>query len=235
MKHKSGPLPEVFRFIMLVPALLAVTVLLLPAVAVAGPKNANSGQVQGNRIPPKEMSGMRAWTPQTQKFYCGEKIVAPGDSRSDVLAVCGEPAWREMRDDGVTVTYLPDGTPVNFTTTEEWVYNFGSRRFLYVLRFQGDRLAVIETGGYGYDDRDFGRNCGDGRNIFTGDSKLEVVVKCGPPAAGEGSAGNGTASKGGWVPESDEWVYNFGPDRFIYKVKFRHGKVYDISTGGYGH
>jgi hypothetical protein len=199
--------------------------------AAGGTKGGTVGPSRTDRIlVPKRMDFGKGNTPETLKFYCGEKIVAPGDGRADVLAKCGEPAWRELREDGVTEAYLPDKTPVNFVTTEEWVYNFGSHQFLRFLRFQGDRLAVIETGAYGYDDRDFGRNCGDGRNISLGDSKLEVLVKCGEPMDGKGGTGKGGAAKRG-----DEWTYNFGPDRFLYILRFRHGRVYDIRTGEYGH
>lgn len=178
--------------------------------------------------------GPRVAPPASLKFYCGDRIVAPGDTMASVLAGCGEPAFREMREDVITEAYRADRTPVNFVTTEEWAYNFGPHQFLRFLRFQGDRLAVIETGGYGYDEQDFGRNCDDGRSISPGDRKLEVLAKCGEPAA---SADNSGRDAEGWAVSvrSDEWTYNFGPDRFLYIVRFRHGKVYDIRTGGYGY
>lgn len=160
--------------------------------------------------------------PETSKFYCSDRIVAPGDTRESVRTRCGEPAWKEIREDAVTEKYLPDGTPVNLTTTEEWVYNFGSASLILYLRFQGDRLAVIETGGYGYDDPRFGQDCGDGRNISLGDGRFDVLVKCGEPTE-IGRFGD------------DEWIYDFGPDRFRYIVKFRKGRVSDIRTGDYGH
>jgi len=152
---------------------------------------------------------------------------------ASVIAKCGEPTFREMREDVSTEAYRADRTPVNFVTTEEWAYNFGPHQLLRFLRFQGDRLAVIETGDYGYDEQDIGRNCGDGRNISPGDRKLEVFVKCGAPM--EGGTVNDAAGGGVAPPESDEWTYNFGPDRFLYIVRFRHGKVYDVRTGGYGY
>jgi hypothetical protein len=36
-------------------------------------------------------------------------------------------------------------------TITEWVYNFGSNRFVKTLLFENDRLKEIKTGGYGYD------------------------------------------------------------------------------------
>jgi len=216
-------------------AMACTTLIPAPLPAAGTMMNAGIETAQRNRILAPKVDDLQGGVPETRKFYCGDKIVAPGDSRANVLAKCGEPAWREMREDAITETYLPDKTPVNFVTTEEWIYNFGSDQFLRFLRFQGDRLAVIETGDYGYDNRDFGGNCGDGRNISLGDSKLEVLVKCGEPSKNAGETEKNAAGGGGAPVESDEWIYNFGPERFIYIVKFRRGKVYDIRTGGYGH
>jgi hypothetical protein len=218
---------ETTLLLVVIIALANTTLIPGPLPAAGAMKNGGSGRPQRSRVlAPKQAAGLKVGALETLKFYCGDKIVAPGDSRANVLAKCGEPAWREMREDARTEAYLLDKTPVIFVTTEEWVYNFGSHQFLHFLRFQGDRLAVVETGGYGYDDRNFGRNCGDGRNISPGDRKLEVLVKCGEPMESAGG--------GGSLVENDEWTYNFGPERFMYIVKFRHGKVYDIRTGEYG-
>jgi len=208
---------------------LALVFVSLPA------SDARAGRGAGSLRSPaqKTAGGARVAPTASLKFYCGDRIVAPGDTMASVLAKCGEPAFREMREDVSTEAYRADRTPVNFVTTEEWAYNFGPHQLLRFLRFQGDRLAVIETGGYGYDEQDLGRNCGDGRNISPGDRKLEVFVKCGAPM--EGGTVNDATGGGVAPPESDEWTYNFGPDRFLYIVRFRHGKVYDVRTGGYGY
>ena len=184
--------------------------------------------------PPRRSGTFRGRVPETSKFYCGERIVAPGDSRSAVLEKCGEPAWKEVREDTVTEALLANRTPVNLVTTEEWVYNFGSEALVLFLRFQGDRLAVIETGGYGYDDPAFGQNCADGKNVSLGDSKYDVLVKCGAPMEsgrfGFDDTGQGERS----LFDGNEWTYNLGPDRFTYTFTFRNGRVSDIRTGGYG-
>lgn len=36
-------------------------------------------------------------------------------------------------------------------------------------------------------------------------------------------------------PISEEWTYNFGPGKFLYFVKFRHGRVIDTEYGDYGY
>ena len=173
--------------------------------------------------------------PETAKFYSGERIIAAGDSRVEVLEKCGEPAWLEVREDILTEGFRPNRMAVNLVTTEEWIYNFGSAKLLYFLRFQGDRLAVIETGGYGYDDPAFGQNCADGKNVSLGDSRFDVLVKCGTPQ----EVGRIVAQDAGQgqspVIAANEWTYNFGPGRFTYTLKFKRGRVTDIRTGGYGH
>jgi hypothetical protein len=188
------------------------------------------------RLHPQNSGGtLRNALPETSKFYCGERIIAPGDSRAAVLEKCGKPAWKEVREDVVTEAIHPDGTPVNLVTTEEWVYNFGSEALIIYLRFQGDSLAVIETGGYGYADLEFGQNCGDGKNISLGDSRFDVLVKCGVPTE-SGPVGVDDAGQMGRARvDGNAWMYDFGPDRFTYHLIFRNGRVSAIRTGGYGH
>lgn len=201
-------------------------------------EKAGGGQLpsKGMGILTPMMKGfVRGRVPETAKFSCGGRIVATGDSRADVLEKCGEPAWKEVREDTVTEALLANRTPVNLVTTEEWVYNFGSAALLVFLRFQGNRLAVIETGGYGYDDPTFGQNCADGKNVSLGDSKYDVLVKCGTPLEsgqfGIDESGQGESS----LLDVNNWTYNFGPDRLVYTFTFRNGRVTDIRTGGYGH
>ncbi|EKD40012.1 MAG: hypothetical protein ACD_75C00204G0001, partial [uncultured bacterium] len=34
---------------------------------------------------------------------------------------------------------------------------------------------------------------------------------------------------------TEEWVYNFGPDRFLYHLKFLDDRLVEIRTGEYGY
>lgn len=61
--------------------------------------------------------------------------------------------------------------------------------------------------------------CG-GRLVRMGDPKYVVKERCGEPTAKQ-EIGN-------------VWVYDFGPQRFVYYVKFSDGAVFRIYTGGYG-
>jgi hypothetical protein len=59
-----------------------------------------------------------------------------GDRTFDVLARCGEPAFKDLRQ-GQTVM-------------EVWTYDFGQRSFVRFLEFETGKLARVSTGNYGY-------------------------------------------------------------------------------------
>ncbi len=100
-------------------------------------------------------------------FRCKNKLVTDGMYEEEVLAVCGEPVSR--RHLGYVVrSYLYDWRGMyqvdgrshrrGRTLTEEvlvteFVYNFGPRKLMRRLVFEGGILTVIETMGYGYIDK----------------------------------------------------------------------------------
>ena len=61
--------------------------------------------------------------------------------------------------------------------------------------------------------------CG-GHLVEIGDPKHVVKARCGKPTAKQ--------------EMGDIWVYDFGPGRFVYYLKFDDGAVFRIYTGGYG-
>jgi hypothetical protein len=99
-------------------------------------------------------------------FRCGNKIVRDGMHEAQVLNLCGEPTTkrqigRAIR--GVDVPYIrhraPGGivyrTPgyghfVTEVIITEYVYNFGPRKLMRRLLFEGGVLVQIDTIGYGY-------------------------------------------------------------------------------------
>ena len=95
---------------------------------------------------------------------CGNKIVRDGMHEAEVLAICGEPTLR--RDIGTTVRgggiryrqpydqrryryRLPERFLSEVVITE-YIYNFGPRRLMRRLVFEGGELVEIESMGYGY-------------------------------------------------------------------------------------
>lgn len=97
-------------------------------------------------------------------FRCGSNIISLGIRKFEVRAKCGEPADRDVRiEKRIKRDFFRDLTPKNErdrlreplfveepVEVEEWVYNFGTTRFLRYLRFENGILVKIETGDYGF-------------------------------------------------------------------------------------
>ncbi|HEX9021763.1 MAG TPA: DUF2845 domain-containing protein [Nitrospirota bacterium] len=85
-----------------------------------------------------------------QQRECSEQIVATGDTKSDVIAKCGEPSWKDRHQEEREETLDTGDRRKVFITVEEWTYNLGPNRFVRVLTFKNNILVDIRTGGYGY-------------------------------------------------------------------------------------
>ncbi len=95
---------------------------------------------------------------------CGNKIVRDGMHEAQVIAICGEPATRRdigrtFRAPDVYARRPGDGYPLDryypgIGSTEvvvtEYIYNFGPRRLMRRMIFEGGLLVEIESLGYGY-------------------------------------------------------------------------------------
>ncbi|HSM31884.1 MAG TPA: DUF2845 domain-containing protein [Woeseiaceae bacterium] len=98
-------------------------------------------------------------------FRCGTKLVRDGMHEQQVIAACGDPT--SVRHIGRTVRaydyrfrlrnpgHIYFRTPgVGHFATEvvvtEFIYNFGPRKLMRRLIFEGSVLVEIETIGYGY-------------------------------------------------------------------------------------
>jgi hypothetical protein len=99
-------------------------------------------------------------------FRCGSKLVKDGMHEAQVVAACGMPAT--LRNLGVAVrsydySYHRQSSPgwsgysrpgygglAQEVIITEYVYNFGPRKFMQRLIFEGGVLVTIETIGYGY-------------------------------------------------------------------------------------
>jgi hypothetical protein len=97
---------------------------------------------------------------------CGVNLITRGDTKSKVLAQCGEPedieVWQEER----TYPYYPwpadeydrHADDANrkpryareYVQVEEWTYNHGPHRFVDHVRFENGRVTDIISGDYGY-------------------------------------------------------------------------------------
>ena len=141
--------------------------------------------------------------------------------------------------DGISSFQKSFRTPV--FTVEEWTYNFGPSRFVRIVTLKNGKVADIRVGDYGY-----GKNSKPEKPEFSdrivspGDSMSDVAAKWGEPTWKETrqeefkeKIDNGLERK--TIVTTDEWTYNFGPNRFVRILTFKNSKLVDIRTGGYGY
>ena len=99
-------------------------------------------------------------------FRCGRKIVTENMHEAQVIRACGSPTTsrhigyavrgvylpvRRTVSPGMTVEHFPGyGRFVEEVELTEYVYNFGPRKLMRRLIFEGGVLVKIETIGYGY-------------------------------------------------------------------------------------
>lgn len=90
---------------------------------------------------------------QAGQFQCGGRIISTGDSAAEVAAKCGEPAWKDKREEIIRERLDNDTARKVSITVEEWTYNFGPNQFLRIFTFRNDKVTDIRTGGYGYEEK----------------------------------------------------------------------------------
>jgi hypothetical protein len=95
---------------------------------------------------------------------CGTKLVSDGDPLYQVKEICGVPDAQARRVETRLVSQWVNGPCVpaghsvrcGYVTqvavqvvVDEWTYDFGPHQFVHHVFFEQERLARIETGGYG--------------------------------------------------------------------------------------
>lgn len=102
-------------------------------------------------------------------FRCGRKIVLENMHEAQVRQVCGAPTTsrnlgyvqrgsyvpaRRRHSPGVSIEHFPGhGYYTVEVVLTEYVYNFGPRKLMRRLLFEGGVLIKIETIGYGYHEK----------------------------------------------------------------------------------
>lgn len=97
---------------------------------------------------------------------CNQKIVSEGMPKEKVRKYCGEPTSiqertvvragfprapsRTQSDHSDQQELLFADRSYEEVLVEEWTYNFGRHRFMYLVRFANGRVVSIEDIGYGY-------------------------------------------------------------------------------------
>lgn len=171
---------------------------------------------------------------------CGGGIISTGDRSIDVLAKCGPPDSKESHQEELGER-LDDNTKQKvFVTVEEWTYNFGPNRFMRIVVLKNGVVTNIRTGNYGYTEQTepAARDCSE-QVLSIGDSKTDVLVKCGEPSLKDSHVEEIRKKQDGTEHKVfvtvEEWTYNLGPTRFVRILTFRNSKLADIRTGNYGY
>lgn len=86
---------------------------------------------------------------------CGHRLVRIGDHKSEVMEKCGEPdsvdERRAIRGSRLRHPYgALEIDQFEEVLIEEWIYNFGPRKFQQLLEFEDGELKQIRNLGYGY-------------------------------------------------------------------------------------
>ncbi len=87
---------------------------------------------------------------------CADGLVDVGDQKIEVLRKCGKPEIVDRWDEeqgllGSTTNRIGEGKTIRaYVNVEQWTYNFGSTRFMYILTFRNGVLSEIKTGDRGF-------------------------------------------------------------------------------------
>jgi Protein of unknown function (DUF2845) len=112
------------------------------------------------------LGGLLLASAPAEAFRCGNRIIQDGMHEAMVRTLCGEPV--ATRNLGLVLrSYYPYAYSVggfndyyyrpgyyNEVMATELVYNFGPRKLMRILRFEGGYLVDIKTAGYGYLEKD---------------------------------------------------------------------------------
>ncbi|MEJ2650850.1 MAG: DUF2845 domain-containing protein [Gammaproteobacteria bacterium] len=81
---------------------------------------------------------------------CDIGDIHKGASQYEVLQRCGEPAFKDTRQEERLTVVDKNTNRLTITRVDEWTYNFGPTKFLRILRFENGELVDVETGDRGF-------------------------------------------------------------------------------------
>lgn len=151
-------------------------------------------------------------------LQCPNAIVSAGAVYDEILAACGEPAFRERV--GAT---LPGAD-----YDEEWLYNFGPRKLLRILRLREGKLALIEDDGYGFTQAPK-LSC-DFYSLKERMSKFRLLYSCGKPDRRETVAAYRAIEGSSAVQPivRERWHYNAASGERIRTVTMENGRIVNV-------
>lgn len=98
---------------------------------------------------------LMVFTVESNAFRCGNGLVTEGDSKSQVLAICGSPSSKEKSCENsqqYTTTTKHGKTKKSKKCgqkLETWSYNCGDNDFIYKITFDDGKITNITTEGRG--------------------------------------------------------------------------------------
>ena len=173
----------------------------------------------------------------SSSMRCGSRLVGEGDYTAELLAACGEPAFRDEWQ------YPARYGAGLVSDTEVWTYDFGPNQLLRVVRLRDGKIGEIETDGYGFSKGSAGR-C-EPSAIVEGLSKYRLFRKCGEPLTRRAenvlrplytrpeiyrNGNDPYAYRNQYVTPTyrEEWVYNFGSRTALRRVIIEDGWISNV-------
>jgi len=80
---------------------------------------------------------------------CNGTVISIGSTAGEVLNWCSEPASGSQRE-VVTVNGNRRYRTIITNDVEDWIFNFGSNQFQYLITLKNGRVKRIQSLGYGY-------------------------------------------------------------------------------------
>ncbi len=173
------------------------------------------------------------WAPAlAPAFYCGEQLIEVNAREEEVLGKCGVPDWSETWEEEL-LQRSPDEAFERSTTVAyaEWIYDLGPNRLIRILGFRNGVLKTIDTRPYAPAP---GGEC-SARIVEIGDTKFEVLRKCGPPAARTQVTEKRTEPldpvlRRRYTITTERWTYRGTGEALARTVVFRNRRVIDIES-----
>jgi hypothetical protein len=104
---------------------------------------------RNNRLVGVREGGYGSSAPGKNAAACEEPFPDRGASRSEVIAKCGDPSWKDVRQEEIIESQDSGAARKVTETVEEWTYNLGPDRLIRIFEFRNGRLMRVRTGGYG--------------------------------------------------------------------------------------
>ncbi len=170
---------------------------------------------------------------------CDNFIVQIGDTTYDILMKCEKPGWVDKTEVDIIKQINSNEWKIIQVKREVWLYNWGPNTFMKELIIENDRLIEIKSLDYGYLEKDIGSFGNEENKLYIQMSKSEVLIHWGEPTYKTSR----TEEKFYKIDDNykkynvtiTEWIYNFGPKRFMKTLIFENDRLVSIVRENYGY